>query len=188
MPTDAKVGNAHGAKPNGKPGKKGAPLGIPMWGWIVGIALGLLVGYMVIKNKGTSSSDVSNSGSGSTPLGNTDSGGGGGTVAGSPSPNDAVLTGAGSTQGPGSDPGSVSPTGDSSTSTNPISPSDSPLISYGGPTIPSPVVNLGSGGGYTTSAPGSDYVVPIPPSGGQAQKFGGVTGNPSNVHIPGLQQ
>jgi hypothetical protein len=72
------------AKPNGKnPKVKGKPLGIPMWGWIAGAVLGLVIGYILIKNRGSSASD---SGTGSSPLAGDQSSGSGGGVVASPPP------------------------------------------------------------------------------------------------------
>jgi hypothetical protein len=65
--------------PGKKPNTKGKPLGIPIWGWIAGAAIGILVGYYFIK-KGSGQSADSSSGSDSSPLGGPDSGDGGGSA------------------------------------------------------------------------------------------------------------
>lgn len=158
MPTDAKVGNPRAGKPGANAPKKGAPLGIPKWGWVVGIALGLIVGYMVIKKSGSSSSNGSSSGSDSSPLGNSDSGSGGGASSGSSSPNNPVIIGAGGTQTPTSDPGAVSGTGDSSTSTNPAFTPSEPASSF-------PAYILSPGNIYSQqTSPGSSTYEQLPPS------------------------
>lgn len=175
MPTDAKVGNP---RANGKPGKKQGLMGIPTWGWIVGIALGLVVGYLVIRKSGSSSTSTtgSSSGSDSSPLGNSESGTGGGAVAGSPTPNNPVIVGAGGTQGSTSDPGAVTPSGDSSTSQTVPSqtvPSIAPTIYQN---VPDP------------------YTAPYQPIPGTSTHPGAVNAPPilnipygSNIHQPGVQ-
>ncbi|MFI5420160.1 MAG: hypothetical protein ACHQ1H_04265, partial [Nitrososphaerales archaeon] len=98
----------------------------------------------------------------SSPLGNSDSGAGGGASS-SPSPKDnpAVIGSGSSTQTPTSDPGAVSPTGDSSTSTNPIAIgtlSGEPASSF-------PAYVLAPGNIYSQeTSPGSNTYEQLPPS------------------------
>lgn len=155
MATEAKVGNPRAGKPNPNAPKKGAPLGIPKWGWIVGIGLGLIIGYMVIKKSGSGSSGSSSSGSDSSPLGNSDSGAGGGSVAGTPAPKNPVIENGLQTQTETSDPGAVSGTGDSSTSTNPVAASVPTSLAY----------YLSPGNIYSQeTSPGSGTFEQLPPS------------------------
>jgi len=86
-------------KPGAKNGKsvKGKPLGIPMWGWIAGAAIGLIIGYILVKRSGSSSAS-SDTGTGPSPLGGSNSGTGGGVVA-SPPP-DSIIAAAGGNDQP----------------------------------------------------------------------------------------
>lgn len=79
-------------KPGTKPGTKKAPLGIPTWGWIAAIGLGLVIGYLMIRNKGSAASDNSSAeSSGESPLNSPTGKSGGGGVA-SPSPDILPIT------------------------------------------------------------------------------------------------
>lgn len=135
MPTEAELKAVN--KPKGKP-TKGKPLGIPLWGWIAAAAVGLILGYMLLKRSSASaansapapSSNPSDNGAGA------DSGGGGGI---------AIP--------PGTNPGSANtptqdlistlqdpgPSNSSSTSSNgstSINPNDPGYPTPGGPQTP----------------------------------------------------
>lgn len=92
--------------PAGKPAPKtkGKPLGIPTWGWIAAIAIGLVVGYVVLKKSGSSTAATTadqSSGSSPSPLGDQTGAGGGGIVAVPPPPSITPVNVPGSTQDQG---------------------------------------------------------------------------------------
>jgi hypothetical protein len=187
MPPDAKVANTKTGKP---PAQKGKPLGIPKWGWIVGIALGLIIGYMVIR-KSRSSSGIGTSGTGagsdSSPLGNSDSGSGGGASIASPTTPD-LLSALGVTNTGSADPGTVDGNGDSSTSTNPdtsstISPGYIPATGVG-----AVAAGFAPNPGYSTAGDPAPQRASVA-SGGTNTSPTAPTAPPpqSNVHIPGVQ-
>lgn len=86
--------------PKGQGIKGKGPMGIPIWGWIAAIVIGLAIAYIFAKKSGAASQDTGSE-SGPNPLGGSDSGMGGGVVA-PPSPNTIiqVLTDPGSTKPP----------------------------------------------------------------------------------------
>ncbi len=70
-------------KPTPKPGQgiKGkGPMGIPIWGWIAAVVIGLGIAYVFAKKTGAASQDTGSTESDSIPSG-ADSGMGGGVVA-----------------------------------------------------------------------------------------------------------
>lgn len=73
--------------PNAAPNpaaKKAPPLGIPTWGWVAAIAIGLVVGFVIYKKSGTASADTGTAGSSPFPLGDQSGNSGGGGVVASP--------------------------------------------------------------------------------------------------------
>ncbi len=174
---EATVGNPRtSSTTTTKTNTKGKPLGIPKWGWIVGIALGLVIGYMVLKKSKSSSGGTiadTSSGSDSSPLGNSDSGSGGGASSGSVPTNPFIISG-NNTQGPGSDPGAVPPGGDSSTQTNPSTPlaTQTQPIQYAN--VPEPSLPPYAPIPGTATHPGGNVPIQNIPYG-------------SNVHQPGVQ-
>jgi hypothetical protein len=97
------------AQPQPKPKVKGKPGGLPTWAWIIGAVAGLIIGYMIYKKSGGSSSgDISGVGS-SSPLGTQDTGSGGGVVA-SPPPGNSTTDALGLTHSGTSDPGTIDST------------------------------------------------------------------------------
>lgn len=65
--------------PKGTPKGRGL-MGIPTWGWIAAVAIGLAIAYIFAKKSGAASQDAGSE-SGPNPLGGSDSGAGGGVVA-----------------------------------------------------------------------------------------------------------
>lgn len=187
MPRDATVGNARASTTTTKTSTKGKPLGIPPWGWVIGIALGLIIGYMVLRNRGSSggSSSDTSSGSGSSPLGNTDSGPGGGASSGSPSQNPVVVSSGLDTQGAGSNPGAVEPQGDSSTSTNPTAFTDVVVPAPSG--VGAVAAGFAPNPGYSSAGDVAQRASVA--SGGTNTAVTAPTAPPpgSNAHIPGAQ-
>lgn len=50
MPSDTQLKNAN---PKGTPkGGKKSPMGIPIWGWVIAAALGIIIGYTILKKSG----------------------------------------------------------------------------------------------------------------------------------------
>lgn len=76
MPTQTKAT----VKPKGKP-SSGKPLGIPMWGWVAAVAMGLIVGYFLLKRSGAITSAPGSTNDSPSVGSGADSGGGGGTIA-----------------------------------------------------------------------------------------------------------
>lgn len=74
------------------------PMGIPVWGWIAAVVIGLAIAYVFAKKTGAASQDTG-SGSDSNPLGSSDSGTGGGVVAPPPPVYTAPPSGLGSEGG-----------------------------------------------------------------------------------------
>lgn len=179
-----------------KPGAKKAPLGIPTWGWVAAIALGLVIGYLMIKNKGANAAGSSSTdSSGTNPLGSSGNSGGGAVA--SPPP-DQTLNPITSTL---NDPGTVSnPSGDSSTSTNPfVNPTSSPTNQFLNPGGEVQTLSPFAPVSGAPSAPGSDYILPgvqshpgsyAPASGGYVPPNYAVLNpptEPTNIHRPGFQ-
>src|SRR5262252_2114561 len=91
MPTETQLQSAN---PRGRPKKP--PLGIPLWGWAAAAAIGIIIGYFLLKKKSpTGDSSSSNQ---TTPLPFGDSGGAGGS--GGPSLAD-ILAAMGVSKTPG---------------------------------------------------------------------------------------
>lgn len=67
--------------PTKAPPKGKGPMGIPVWGWIVAVVIGLGIAYIFAKKTGAASQDTGTTESGPNPLGGSDSGSGGGVVA-----------------------------------------------------------------------------------------------------------
>lgn len=68
MPTKSQLKTT----PKNAPKKPGSPGGIPKWGWIMGAAIGLLIGYMLIRSSSASGSPGSSTaGSGGNPATDT---------------------------------------------------------------------------------------------------------------------
>lgn len=70
---------------------KGKPFGIPMWGWIAAAAVGIIVGYILLKNSGASaatSAGASSVPSAGAPADSSDQGSG---VVAAPAPDDNQL-------------------------------------------------------------------------------------------------
>lgn len=80
MPTEAQLASA-----NPKPKPKGKALGIPKWGWIAAVAIGLIIGYILLRrpsgaSAGNAAPDTSGNPSAGVSGAATDSGGGGGAI------------------------------------------------------------------------------------------------------------
>lgn len=162
------------AKPKGVPAK-GKPLGIPMWGWIAAAAVGLIIGYVLLKR---SSANAANSApaSSTTPSANgagADSSGSGGGIAippgttqdlistmtdpgttGSSGNNQQVYTGPGAAALAASQPGGTI----GSSGWNPVTNTPTaPISTFGG--LGNPVNAAGPGGtGQSPLQPGKGLV------------------------------
>lgn len=181
--------NTPAKAPGANPKVKGKPLGIPKWGWVAGIAVGLLIAYVAVKKSGSiasaSDSGQSPASSSGSPLAGNDSGTGGGVVA-SPPPDMSQLlaqlkamgligggTGtSASTSGVGSDPGF-------NDTSNPTP----------GPSVGTAIIGQG-----TADTPQGSVITGNNPVGGKGP-YGTYAAHPyaiappegSNVHVPGAQ-
>jgi len=159
-------------KPKAPPKGKGLG-GIPTWGWIAAIGAGLVIGYIILKRSGTSSSTTTPE-STPSPLGQNDSGSGGGGGVSAPPLQNTVPSGSDTNQpNPATAPATTA-TGDNQNPTVPAAASDQSLFSYPAfttppsppasvvntittPFTPSPVVG-------TPSTPGANQGGYVPPS------------------------
>lgn len=164
-----------GAKPPAKvPAKKGGMGGIPKWGWIAGGAIGLVIGYMIVKKSGSSTTPDAtagnDTGSSANPLGTSNSGSGGGVVA-SPPPDYSQLMAELQAMGLTPAAGASSPPGTTSDQTQELQPTPSGFSSA--PNSPSNSTVSSTSNQDVAQRVQQGYAVAPPPG--------------SNIHVPGAQ-